>query len=97
GLPARADPAVAAVVALRLLLERLHEAAEELVLRKTLELGELFRRELGKVLRVPEPGEDLLRDVVSERALDALEDLQEDLVVRVEVRLALHQARAPEV
>ena len=46
-------------------------------LREALERGELLGRELGKVLRVAQPLEQLLGDVVAERALDALEDARE--------------------
>src|SRR5581483_4455320 len=94
---AGADPPIAAVVALGLLLERLEEAAHELVGGKVLERGELLRRQLRERLRVLQPVEELLGHVVAERALDALEDAEEDAVERVEVRLALHEAGAGEV
>ena len=96
-LPPRADPAVAAVVALRLLGERLEEAAHELVAGEALELRQGFGGEVGEVLGVAQPLEHLGGDVVAERALDALEDAEEDAVVGVEVGLALDQAGACQV
>ena len=61
-----------------------------------LERGQLLGREVREVLRVLQPLQDLVGDVV-ERALDALEDAREDAVVGVEVGLALHQAGARQV
>src|SRR5690349_3119882 len=93
----RPDPAPPAVVALRLLGERLEEAAHELVRGETLERGELLRRELREVLRVAEPREEPVRHPVPELPLDALEHAREDSIVRVEVGLALHETRPPEM
>src|SRR5262249_41437077 len=85
------------VVALGLLAERLEEPAQELVRGELLELGELLGRQLGKILRVAQPVEQTIRDLVAELPLDAFEDAREDPVVGIEVGLALHQPRAPEV
>ncbi len=96
-LAAGADPLVAAVVALVLLLQALQEAAHQLVGGQLLEPGPLLGRQLGEVLRILQPLHHLLGDVVAELPLDALEDAREDPVVGVEVGLALDQAGAPEV
>jgi hypothetical protein len=85
-LAAGADPAAAAVVALVLLRERLEELPHELVRREALQRGQLLGREIREVLRVAEPVEQLLRELVAESAFDALEDLREDAVVGVEER-----------
>ncbi len=61
--------------------------------RQALERGELLGGQLREVLRILQPLEHLVGDVV-ERALDAVEDAREDAVVGVEVGLALHQAGA---
>src|SRR4029077_18057081 len=96
-LAARADPAVAAVMALGLLLERLEEAAHQLFRGKPLELGELLGREGREVLRISQPFENFGCDLLAERTLHAAEHAREHAGVRVEVGLALHQNRAAEV
>jgi hypothetical protein len=88
---ARADPAPAAVVALGLALERLEVAAQQLVARQLLEHRALLVGHLREVLRVLQPLEQLVGD--RELALDAAEDPREHAVERVEVGLALHEAR----
>src|SRR5262249_38447049 len=94
---ARADPAVAAVVALGLLFECLEEAAHQLLGREPFELGEIRGREIRGVLRIAEPFEELCRDLVAERAFHAPEHARKHAIIRVEVGLALHQKRAAEV
>src|SRR5437867_1210332 len=91
---ARADPAVAAVVALGLLLERLEKAAHQLFRGQPRELG---GREVREVLRIAQPLEDLGGDLLAERTLYAAEHAREHAIIRVEVGLALHQNRAAEV
>src|SRR5262249_59397297 len=71
GAPSRAHPAIAAVVPLGLLGQGLEELPHQLVARQALERGELLGGELGKVLRVAQPLEQLLGHVVSQAALDA--------------------------
>src|SRR5262249_10953039 len=95
--PARTDPAIAPVVTLGLLRERLQELPHQLVGGEVLELRQLLGREGGKLLRFPEPLEHLLGHVVAARPLDAPEEACEHPVVGVEVGFALHQTGAREM
>src|SRR5207253_1130568 len=95
GAPAGSDPAIAAVVALGLLCERLEEPLHQLVGGEALELRQLLRREIWEVLRVAQPFEHLVGDV--ELPFDAVEHTREHAVEGVVVGLALHQACAREV
>ena len=93
---AGADPVVAAVVGLGLLLEALLEHPLERLQVQVLERGgqqpALLVGEAGHRQRVREPVPDLVVDL--HRRLDALEHGRERLVVLVEVRLGLDQDAA---
>ena len=95
GVPAGADPAPAAVVALVLLGQRLEVAAHQLVGVELFEGGPLLVGQPVEVLGIREP----LHQLVAHRELplDAVEHLGEDAIEGVEVGLALDEQRLREV